>query len=63
MLTVDHYEVIRREHVINHKSIRQISRELGHSRKTVRKAIEHSAPPPYKARISQTKPMMGILLM
>ncbi len=59
MLTVDHYEVIRREHVINHKSIRQISRELGHSRKTVRKAIEHSAPPPYKTRISQTKPMMG----
>ena len=35
MLTVEHYEFIRREVEINGKSQRQVAKELGHSRKTV----------------------------
>ena len=48
MLTVDHYELIRRKHLIEELSIRAISRELGHSRKTIRKVLAHGTPPGYQ---------------
>ena len=41
MLHVDHYELIRRKRLIEGLSIRAISRELGHSRQTIRRAIRH----------------------
>lgn len=39
MITVDQKEFIRREYFLNRKSMRQIARELHHSRRTIRKAI------------------------
>ena len=59
MLTVDHYESIRRAYHIEGKSQRQVARELGHSRKTVSKALKYSAPPPYSPRRSQPHPVLG----
>ena len=44
MLSVDPYELIRPKHVIDGMSIRAISRELGHSRKTIRKALALGTP-------------------
>ena len=48
MLSVDHYELIRRKRLVDGLSIRAISRELGHSRKTIRKALKHATPPGYQ---------------
>ena len=59
MLTVDHYESIRRAYHIEGKSKRQIARELGHSRKTVSKALKYSTPPPYSPRRVQPHPVLG----
>ncbi len=59
MLTVDHYESIRRAYYIEGKSKRQVARELGHSRKTVSKAVEYSTPPPYSARRVQPHPVLS----
>ncbi len=59
MLTVDHYESIRRAYHIEGKSRRQIARELGHSRKTVSKALKYSTPPPYSPRRVQPHPVLG----
>ena len=53
MLTVDHYEIIRRK-VQNGMTQREVSRTLGHSRNTVAKAIKHAIPPGY--RLSQPRP-------
>ena len=50
MLTVDDYERIRREVLVAGRSQREVDRELGHSRHTVRKALEHSSPPGYRRR-------------
>ena len=54
MLAVEHYELIRRKVVIEGKSQRQAAKELGHSRKTVAKALELRIPPGY--RLSQPRP-------
>jgi len=51
---VDHYELIRRKHFVDGMSQRAIAAELGHSRKFVRKALEHPIPPGY--RLSKAKP-------
>ena len=54
MIQVDEKETIRRLHFIQRYSIREISKELHHSRKTVRKAIRDASVPKYhlvKARI------------
>jgi transposase len=48
MLTVDDYEVIRRKVKIQGWSQREAARRLGHSRKTIRKALEQSVPPGYR---------------
>jgi transposase len=54
MLTVDHYELIRRTVLIEGKSQRDTAKELGHSRNTVSKALELRIPPGY--RLSQPRP-------
>ena len=59
MLTVDHYESIRRAYYIEGKSRRQVARELGHSRKTVSKALKYSTPPPYSPRATQPRPVLA----
>ncbi len=39
MITMDQYEYIRIAHRVYDKGIRQIQRETGHDRKTIRKAL------------------------
>jgi len=53
MVTVGEKEVIRRECFIKGKSVRLISRETGHSRKTVRKAIMEPGVPTYRLQEAQ----------
>ena len=48
MVTVEEKERIRREHFVYGKSIRRIARELGCSRRTVRKALQDSDVPVYR---------------
>ncbi len=65
MLTVDDYELIRRKHLIDGESQRSIAEELGHSRNTVAKAVEHAIPPGYRlSRPRQRRvlePVVGII--
>jgi len=58
MLSLDHYELIRRRHLIDGLSIRKISRSLGHSRKTIRKALSHATPPGYRREQPAASPVM-----
>jgi DNA-binding phage protein len=55
MLTVDQYEYIRIAHRVYGKGIRQIARDTGHSRNTIKKALrgEYSG---YKSREHQPYP-------
>ena len=41
MLTVDQYEYVRIAHRVYGKKIREIARETGHSRNTIRKVINN----------------------
>lgn len=61
MLMVDQYEYIRTAHRVYGKKIREIARETGHSRNTIKKALEgeHSG---YKPRTHQTFPVLGSYL-
>lgn len=59
MLTVEHYELIRRRHFIDGLSVRAIAQELGHSRKTVAKALRHAIPPGYRRSQPANRPVMG----
>ncbi len=58
MLKVPQYDYIRTAHRIYGKSIKQISRETGHSRNTIRRALkwEYSD---YKSRQLQPYPVLG----
>ncbi len=59
MVKVEAYEAIRRAHYIEGWSIRKISRELQHCRRTVRKAIEQAEPEPYRKKEARAKPVIG----
>jgi transposase len=48
MLTVDEFDRIRRMVLVEGTSQREAARRLGHSRKTIRKALKHSEPPGYR---------------
>jgi DNA-binding CsgD family transcriptional regulator len=58
MLTVEHYELIRRKHFIDGMSARAIAEELGHSRKTIGKALKHAVPPGYRRALPVPCPVM-----
>ena len=55
MLTVDHYEIIRRK-VRGGMSQRDVAEKLGHSRNTVAKALKHPIPPGYRLAEPRSKP-------
>lgn len=55
---LEHYELIRREVEINGKSQRQVAKALGHSRKTVAKALKYRLPPGYRLTESRDKPVL-----
>ena len=59
MIRVDEKERIRRAYFLQRKSIRQIARELHHSRKTVRKAIYDPDPSQYTRVVPTAKPVLG----
>ncbi len=58
MLKVDQYDYIRTAHRVYGKKIKQIARETGHSKNTIKKVLrsEHSR---YKSRIKQPFPVLG----
>ena len=58
MLTVDDYGAIRRASR-DRKSIREIAREFGHSRKTVRHVLKHSEPNPGPLTRNRPAPVLG----
>ncbi len=57
MITMDQYEYIRTAHRVYEKSIRQIQKETGHSRVTIRKILEGEFPE-YKRRSAQPYPVL-----
>jgi len=58
MITMEQYEFIRVAHRVYGKSIRQIERETGHDRKTIRKALQGEATE-YARRSLQPYPVLG----
>ncbi len=58
MIQVDEKENIRRLYFIHRHSIREISRKLCHSRKTVRKAVADAAVPEYHLTVSRPCPVI-----
>ena len=58
MVNVDQYSYIRTAHRVYGKKIKQIARETGHSKNTIKKVLrgEHSG---YKPRIMQPYPTLG----
>lgn len=59
MKKVDDYEEIRRAYSIDKLSIRAIHRKLGFDRETIRKAITHPAPVPYRLKEPRAAPVLG----
>jgi transposase len=58
MLTVEHYELIRRKVLIDGLSQRDTAKELGHSRKTVAKALAFRVPPGYRLSEPRRRPVI-----
>jgi transposase-like protein len=59
MLNAESREQIRRAYYIEDKSMRQIAREQGHARKTVRKALETAEARPYERGEDHPSPVLG----
>jgi transposase len=59
MRTVEDYEAIRRAYFLEGKSIREISRELHHARRVVRKAIANAEPERYKMVQPRVAPVIA----
>ncbi|MBW2202304.1 MAG: IS21 family transposase [Deltaproteobacteria bacterium] len=61
MLEVEQYDYIRTAYRVYGKKIRQIARETGHSRKTIRKVLQGQYMG-YKSRAKQVYPILGCYL-
>ena len=59
MLKVDRYELIRREHIVKRKSINQLAREYHHSKRTIKKILNHITPPGYRRKKPIPMPVLG----
>lgn len=59
MIQVEVREQMRRAYYVDHKSIRAIARESGHSRRTVREALASAAPPAYRPKTPRPAPRLG----
>lgn len=55
---MEHFELIRRMVFVEGLSIREVARRLNHSRSSVRKALQHSAPPSYQQQAERTRPKL-----
>jgi transposase len=60
MISVEDRERIRRAYYLDHKSIRQVAREQGHSRKTVEKALSNEPSRPYQLTKARSSPVFGL---
>lgn len=60
MLSMGQYEYIRTAYRVYGKKIREIARDTGHSRNTVRRVLKGKVPE-YKVRFRQAYPVLGIL--
>ena len=58
MITVDQYNYIRTAHRVYGKKIREIARETGHSRNTIRKVLRDGYGG-YPSRVRQPYPVLG----
>ena len=59
MKTVEDYAQIRDAYFNQHKSIREIARELKHGRDTIAKALDVSEPEPYQRVVQRADPVLG----
>lgn len=59
MKTVEERAAIRRAHYIEGKSQREIAREMGYARETVKKAIENAGPVSYRQSQEREAPVLG----
>ena len=49
---MNHFEIIRRKVLLDGMSQGEVALELGHSRKTVAKAMSHAIPPGWRPRVA-----------
>lgn len=59
MLNVEEKEQVRRAVLVEGKSQRQVARETGHSRNTIRKMLENGAVPRYRQQRPRSSPVLG----
>jgi hypothetical protein len=59
MITVETREQIRRAYVHEHKTMRQIARDLRCARTRVQKAIRSAAPAAYTLQVPRPAPVLG----
>ena len=59
MLTMEWKAAVRHAVLVEGKSQRQVARETGHSRNTIRKLVEDSELPKYQQRQERKRPVLG----
>ena len=59
MLTMDQKAQIRHMVLVEGKSRRQVARETGHSRNTVKKMLANAEVPRYEKKASRAAPILG----
>jgi len=57
--SLDSYELVRRAVLVDGKSSRQVNREFGLDRRTIRKMLENPRPPGYTLSSPRAKPRLG----
>lgn len=60
MIKVEEVERIRRAHLLDGKSIREIARTLHHSRRVIRRALENAEPGQYRLEQDRSAPVLGV---
>ena len=58
MLILEQFELIRRMVLVDGLSVREVARRLKHSRKAIRKVLEHPAPIPYRVEVAKPRPKL-----
>lgn len=59
MKTVEDYERIRKAYYVEGLSIREISRQMHHSRRLIRKALDHAQPEGYQLKEPRNAPVLA----
>ena len=52
------HELIRRKVLVDVLSQREVAQDLGHSRKTVQKAVAYLEPPGYRRQVARKRPLL-----